>query len=59
MLDGRDIGTAVFPRADVKFYVDADPRRRARRRADELAAAGLGLDLAAIERRSASATTPT
>lgn len=50
VLDGRDIGTAVFPRADVKFYVDADPVRRARRRADELAAAGSTFDLAAIER---------
>lgn len=49
VLDGRDIGTAVFPRADVKFYVDADPGRRARRRADELAAAGSAFDLAAIE----------
>ena len=26
VLDGRDIGTAVFPDADVKFYVDADVR---------------------------------
>ncbi len=50
VLDGRDIGTAVFPQADVKFYVDADPGRRARRRADELAAAGSAFDLAAIER---------
>ena len=50
VLDGRDIGTAVFPTADVKFYVDADPARRARRRADELAAAGSAFDLAAIER---------
>lgn len=50
VLDGRDIGTAVFPNADVKFYVDADPGRRARRRADELAAAGSPFDLAAIER---------
>jgi CMP/dCMP kinase len=50
VLDGRDIGTAVFPRADVKFYVDADPGRRARRRADELAAAGSPFDLASIER---------
>jgi len=49
VLDGRDIGTAVFPAADVKFYVDADPVRRARRRADELAAAGSPFDLEAIE----------
>ena len=50
VLDGRDIGTAVFPDADVKFYVDADPRRRAVRRHAELAAAGLPADVDAIER---------
>ena len=33
--EGRDIGTVVFPEADVKFYLDADPAERARRRADE------------------------
>jgi CMP/dCMP kinase len=50
VLDGRDIGTAVFPDADVKFYVDADPRRRAARRHEELAAAGTESDVDAIER---------
>ena len=50
VLDGRDIGTAVFPDADVKFYVDADPRRRAVRRHEELAAAGTESDVDAIER---------
>jgi cytidylate kinase len=50
ILDGRDIGTAVFPDADVKFYVDADPARRAQRRAEELAAIGTAVDAAAIER---------
>ena len=49
VLDGRDIGTAVFPDADVKFYVDADPAQRARRRHEELAAAGVASDLRAIE----------
>jgi cytidylate kinase len=49
VLDGRDIGTAVFPDADVKFYVDADPRRRAVRRQEELAAGGTIADLEAIE----------
>jgi len=49
VLDGRDIGTAVFPDADVKFYVDADPRRRAMRRRQELQAAGVDSDLEAIE----------
>jgi cytidylate kinase len=50
VLDGRDIGTAVFPDADVKFYVDADPRRRAQRRHEELAGAGAESDVDAIER---------
>jgi CMP/dCMP kinase len=49
VLDGRDIGTAVFPDADVKFYLDADSRRRAERRHRELRAAGLEADLASIE----------
>jgi CMP/dCMP kinase len=49
VLDGRDIGTAVFPDADVKFYVDADPRRRAQRRQRELAAAGTAADVDVIE----------
>jgi CMP/dCMP kinase len=49
VLDGRDIGTAVFPDADVKFYVDADPARRAQRRLEELQAAGMEADLVGIE----------
>ena len=32
-MEGRDIGTVVFPRADVKFYLDASAEERARRRA--------------------------
>ena len=40
VLDGRDIGTAVCPDADVKIYVTASAEVRARRRADELAAKG-------------------
>jgi cytidylate kinase len=50
VLDGRDVGTVVFPDADVKFYVDANPRRRAERRHAELAAAGVDSDVDAIER---------
>ena len=49
VLDGRDIGTAVFPDADVKFYLDADPRRRALRRHRELEQAGAAADVDAIE----------
>jgi len=32
VLDGRDVGTSVFPNADVKFYVTATPEERAKRR---------------------------
>jgi cytidylate kinase len=38
--EGRDQGTVVFPKADVKFYLDADPQVRARRRQMELEARG-------------------
>lgn len=40
--EGRDIGTKVFPAADVKFFLDADPNVRAQRRHRELVAAGHG-----------------
>jgi cytidylate kinase len=40
VLDGRDIGTVIFPDAEVKILVTAAPQERARRRALELAAAG-------------------
>jgi len=40
VLDGRDIGTVIFPDADVKIYVDATPEVRASRRAAEIAGAG-------------------
>ena len=40
VLDGRDIGTVIFPDAEVKILVTAAPPERARRRAAELAAAG-------------------
>jgi cytidylate kinase len=40
VLDGRDIGTVIFPDADVKIFVTASAEVRARRRAAELAASG-------------------
>jgi cytidylate kinase len=40
VLDGRDIGTVIFPDADVKIFVTATPQARARRRALELRTAG-------------------
>lgn len=41
VLDGRDIGTVVFPNADVKFFLTAIPEARARRRYEEDLARGL------------------
>ena len=62
VLDGRDIGTAVFPDAEAKFYLDADPAKRARRRQAELRAAGSDVDLEELERdiraRDAADSTP-
>jgi cytidylate kinase len=40
VMEGRDIGTVVFPDADVKIYLDADPRERVRRRLQDVRAAG-------------------
>ncbi|WP_188908088.1 (d)CMP kinase [Aureimonas endophytica] len=44
VLDGRDIGTVIAPEAEVKIFVTASPEVRARRRTDELAAKGRGVD---------------
>ncbi len=55
VMDGRDIGTVVFPQADVKFYLDASPEVRGERRWRELQAQGerVSLDevIAEIRRR--------
>ena len=40
VMEGRDIGTVVFPNADVKVYLDAAPEERARRRATDPAHTG-------------------
>jgi cytidylate kinase len=50
VLDGRDIGTVVFPDADLKFFLDASPTERARRRLAELAARGIAADPEAVRR---------
>ena len=42
--EGRDTGTEVFPNARWKFYLDADPRERARRRTEQLRKQGLEVD---------------
>lgn len=44
VMDGRDIGTAVFPDAELKIFVDASPEVRARRRVDELLGKGENVD---------------
>jgi cytidylate kinase len=40
VMEGRDIGTVVFPDAEVKVFLDADPRERVRRRLGDVRAAG-------------------
>ncbi|MCM1320317.1 MAG: (d)CMP kinase [Muribaculaceae bacterium] len=48
VMDGRDIGTAVFPDAEMKVFVDASAEVRARRRYLELEAKGLPADYEAV-----------
>ncbi len=50
VMDGRDIGTVVFPDAEMKLFMTADPKVRARRRYDELRAKGDEVTLEEIER---------
>jgi CMP/dCMP kinase len=61
VLEGRDIGTVVFPDAEVKFFLTARPDVRARRRFDELAAKGAAVTLdetlADVRRRDEQDTT--
>ena len=49
IMDGRDIGTVVLPNADVKIYLTASSKVRAKRRYDELTAKGEACDLDQIE----------
>jgi len=44
VMDGRDIGTVIFPDADVKFFISASPVARARRRYAELRGKGIDAD---------------
>jgi len=46
--EGRDTGTVVFPGAAWKFYLDAEPEERARRRADQLRRQGRQVDESAV-----------
>ena len=45
VLEGRDIGTVVFPQAEVKFFLTASAAERGRRRWAELQARGVDVDL--------------
>jgi cytidylate kinase len=49
VMEGRDIGTVVFPGAPVKFFLSADPGARAARRLKELRDRGLVTDQAKVE----------
>ena len=48
VMDGRDIGTVVFPDADVKIFMIADSHERARRRQKELAEKGIFMDVESL-----------
>lgn len=50
IMDGRDIGTVVFPDAELKLFMTADPKVRAVRRYEELRARGDDVSLEEIER---------
>ena len=50
VMDGRDIGTVVFPDAELKLFMTADPKVRAVRRYEELRARGDDVSLEEIER---------
>ncbi|MGL5681860.1 MAG: (d)CMP kinase [Marinifilaceae bacterium] len=50
VMDGRDIGSVVFPNADVKFFMTASPQVRAQRRYDELLAKGEQITYDEVER---------
>lgn len=48
VMDGRDIGTAVFPKAQLKIFMTAEPEIRAKRRYDELIAKSENVSLSEI-----------
>ena len=45
VMDGRDIGTTVFPDAELKIFMTANPQVRAQRRADEMRSKGMDVNL--------------
>lgn len=50
VMDGRDIGTTVFPDADLKIFMTADPMVRAKRRYDELSKKGVHVSFDEVRR---------
>lgn len=50
VLEGRDIGTVVFPDAEYKFYLDASPEERAKRRQKDLIGLGAAEDVEKIKK---------
>lgn len=48
VIDGRDIGTVVFPDADLKVFMDASPEVRARRRYEEMKGTDSGISLESV-----------
>lgn len=50
VLEGRDIGTVVFPNADYKFYLDASPEERAKRRLSDLVELGQKANVEEVEK---------
>ena len=50
VMDGRDIGTTVFPDAELKIFMTADPLVRARRRAEEMQAKGINASMEEVIR---------
>lgn len=49
ILEGRDIGTVVFPNADIKFFLEADVVKRAERRQKELAENGIDVTVEKVQ----------
>lgn len=54
VMDGRDIGTAVFPDAELKIFMTADKQTRVERRYEELRAKGLNVSLQEVQENIAS-----
>ena len=54
VMEGRDIGTVVFPDADVKLFLNASPAERARRRSAELFCQGIVVSEETVEHEMAA-----